>query len=338
MKKTLVAALLLLPLWAVAGVHDSLMQQFVAAYKLQRTKDHNYAKALFRATESTINVKNKVAKKALCALKKPDTTAIKILTTEIVSRFITEDLLRAECGEDYETNKEVIQFYSTLQCNCLTKKNEALAKNKRVPGTGNYMQFVEKCRDEINEDTAIVNEMRNMVTDMSRLTEISHCVMPYLHVNCPLIREDFQAICVNTALAAYYNEQKDQEKKWKESLVNYLMSEPAGDMDAYYTSAALCTKTRQDLYVPARRVATLNATHQQVYCTTEFANNKHTVTFVYSGRRPEVLCQVEFEKKSVNLQYTITAVRVLRPSEIKNKEVYLMGPGDDIAPPMKKLN
>ncbi len=337
MKKVLLAVLLFLPLVGFAGVQDTLMQQFVDAYKAQRAKDHNYVKAMFAATEKTIQIKNPTAKKALCALNKPDTTAIKLLTSAIISRFIDEDLLRTECSDDYETSKDLIQFYSGLMCTCLTEKNNTIKKDGRKASPVSYMTFVEKCRDEINEDTAVVNKVRSMVSDMSRINEVSHCIIPCLQVKCPLVRNDFSNTCIQIALAAYQTEQEDQEKRWKESLIKYLMSEPAGNMDAYYANAELCKKIRQELYIPARRLATLNTTHEQLYFTSEFTNNKRMVTFVYSGRKPEVICQVEFEKTWLNFQYTITSVRTILPAAIKHKDIYIMEAMQETAPPMKKL-
>jgi hypothetical protein len=339
MRKILSTLLILLNLSpALATGNDSLLQAFKKSYRAEKTGDKKFIGAIFEATKHTFSINNPLVRHQLIQTGKPDTSAFRMVTANIISRFLDETLMDEECNGDFVANKQLLDFYIDFQCNCITQKTAQNKGNPTLRGVARYLPFVESCIDEFNKDTTQIVKIRTLIPDIGLIDQIRKCVMPYFHVKCPMVRTDLLTTCYHIAMEQYQIDKEEQRKRWQESLTNYLLTKPAGDMSRFYASDAAYTKIKSDFYTPARRLGALNATRDELYSTSEFTNNKRIITFVYSGKKPEVICQLVYDFAWENFQMTIKSTHLISAANIKEKMMYIIEATQrDTPPPMLKL-
>ena len=332
MKKTLITVLLVAIASAgQAQISDSLAQLFRAKFMAARINSRNFVGAMFAAIPQTITVENELTRRALKSYNQPDTTAIRLLTTEVVTKFLDQELMNTECNEEMTMNKQLLDFYGMAMCKCLTSKAEG-----QTDGITAAIKNMEVCRDEINSDPAMVTKIRGMFSDTDNLRQVSYCLTPYLHIKCPLLRDELLRICNHYTHERFQVLSDNQLHIIIESFIDIMLNQPDARLASACPDKTMNQYIKSSLGIPAKRLAALHATRDELTFLQELNGANLLLTFVYAGKKSEVLCQVEFGIRKEDYHAVITKFIFTPAAKVKNKQLYLDDAGNP--PPMKNLD
>ena len=162
--------------------------------------------AMFNAASKSFSTDNEVVKAELKKTNKLDTTALRLLTEDVLSRFIDEQLIDLECRSDYLAFKPAFDYYDDAQCKCLTAKMDAV--NKGGSRMAEYAPYHKECTERLWRDSAFVANLRSMILVPEKFQEYSSCISLFSYKNCAFLRNDLVRMCIYFAIRAFKNERE----------------------------------------------------------------------------------------------------------------------------------
>ena len=317
---------------------DSLYHVYIASYKHEKTGTGNFMEAIFSTSVKTISIENDLTRRAIAELGKPDTTGIRLLTEYIIGKFVDEQLMNLECADNYAPFEAALKYYTEAECACIDANAKAAAKEPKA--RFNAAIIAQRCMEDISKDAGLMKEMRAMVPDVVKFSQMGHCSTVYMHVHCRYLKAGIVENCVHQNYKAYKELEGKQNRELMEAITMLLTGEKNYELRKYFTTDVLYGQKEKELLAVARQMASLKMKASDVQYTTAFtkAGDQRT-TFVYAGGKHSVICQLVLGRDwTPGHELIIKSMLVIPADKVKSKEEYLKAmDATDTPPPMKEL-